>query len=841
MINSLVRGKKLWLFLSLLVANPYAYANEEVQDYYADSVAGYVEACLACHLADGVADSRGARLILSGSGTNQNQMNAQTITDFFAYSDVDAALILAKISGGASHGGAQVYAKGSAGYSAIDELLSLIAGESTDGGPDGANDFWRGLVLEPPERTLRRAAILFGGKLPKNSQYNYVKKSDANLRSTVLKFMKGDEFHSFLITGADDRLHTEAFNNGMTFEFGFEGDYPEANLWWELDRIATCQEIQNNDDPSDEFRELNTCSLANTLYKYGVVRAPVELIAYIVERNLSYKQVVTAKYSMVNQFTNNVYRSGAAFPKPKAGQALEPSQFLTYKKGSDRGQANYLGAFEGDCDPICRVKNFSGYINRPHAGVLTEPAWLARYPTTDTNRNRARARWTFYHFLGVDIEKSAPRTTDAVALSDNDNPTMKNPACTVCHERMDPVAGAYQNFGDFGRYRSKGGTDSLAEAYKYPEWFGGDPADTPYQEGDVWYRDMRKPGISGKTTTRKHGSLQWLGQEIVKDPRFARAAVAFWWPAIMGSDPLLAPEQSTDQDYQQKLNAYNAQQAEMDSLAQKFRSKGYRAKQLFADMVLSPWFRAEGFEGVNLQDRMQELATVGSGRLLTPEELDRKAFAIFGTRWNEQNSNPWDPDGWTQLSKGDEKIAYGGIDSFGVLDRARELTALMSNVAERQAVEFACRVTIYDFNREKLPDLREQCAKDPWWEDDWEKLECGLAAPDHRPVLFGNVSKTTEPGDANRAKIETQIVKLYDVVLGQKVTRAHPEVKELYRLLESRWKESNSQGWADNPCWLGSESADPWVWDQKHDPKFMVAAWSSVMRALMTHYWYLHD
>ena len=87
----------------------------------------------------------------------------------------------------------------------------------------------------------------------------------------------------------------------------------------------------------------------------------------------------------------------------------------------------------------------------PHAGILNTKVFLQRYPSTATNRNRARSRWTYYHFLGVDIEKSAPRTTDPVALADTDNPTLNNPACTVCHTIMDPVAGAFQNYGDEGR------------------------------------------------------------------------------------------------------------------------------------------------------------------------------------------------------------------------------------------------------------------------------------------------------------------------------------------------------------------------------------------------------
>ena len=105
----------------------------------------------------------------------------------------------------------------------------------------------------------------------------------------------------------------------------------------------------------------------------------------------------------------------------------------------------------------------------PHAGILNTTVFLLRYPTTPTNRNRARSRWTYYHFLGLDIEKSASRTTDPVALADTDNPTMKNPSCTVCHRVMDPVAGTFQNYGEKGEYRDQHkGLDSLDGFYKYP-------------------------------------------------------------------------------------------------------------------------------------------------------------------------------------------------------------------------------------------------------------------------------------------------------------------------------------------------------------------------------------
>ena len=108
----------------------------------------------------------------------------------------------------------------------------------------------------------------------------------------------------------------------------------------------------------------------------------------------------------------------------------------------------------------------------PHAGVLSTTSYLIRYPTTATNRNRARSRWTYYHFLGLDIEKSAPRTTDPVALADTNNPTMHNPACTVCHTALDPLAGTFQDYGNEGYYRDQwGGMDSLDGQYK--EGVGG--------------------------------------------------------------------------------------------------------------------------------------------------------------------------------------------------------------------------------------------------------------------------------------------------------------------------------------------------------------------------------
>ena len=329
--------------------------------------------------------------------------------------------------------------------------------------------------------------------------------------------------------------------------------------------------------------------------------------------------------------------------------------------------------------------------------------FLLRYPTTATNRNRARSRWTYYHFLGVDIEKSAARTTDPDALADTDNPTLKNPACGVCHQLMDPVAGSYQNYGEEGMYRDEwGGMDSLARLYKRPR----DGSESPYREGDTWYRDMRKPGFGTDLAPSADNSLQWLAKQIVADPRFAEATVKFWWPAIMRTEVTSPPEDQTDSDFAARLAAATAQQAEVKRLASDFRrgiegGKPFNGRDLLTEIVLSPWFRAESMAEAD-PVRKAALNLAGAERLLTPEELERKTEAITGYVWgrriaqNVEDGNASNLDA-PRAERSRYELMYGGIDSDGITVRAGDMTPLMAAVAQKHAIEVSCPIIQREF------------------------------------------------------------------------------------------------------------------------------------------------
>ena len=225
---------------------------------------------------------------------------------------------------------------------------------------------------------------------------------------------------------------------------------------------------------------------------------------------------------------------------------------------------------------------------------------------------------------------------------------------------------------------------------------------TPHHEGDTWYRDMRAPGFKGALAPHRDNSLQWLAQQIVADAGFARAAVKFWWPTIMGSEIAEPPADAAHADFKARLLAANAQGAEVERLANGFRSgfQGspytYNLKDLLVEIVLSKWFRADAVMDAN-PVRRSALHDAGAKRMLTPEELARKTDAITGVQWGRWASlAPWEPlteRRYNALTK-DYRLLYGSIDSDGVTKRARAITSVMAGVAKRHAAQVSCPVVM---------------------------------------------------------------------------------------------------------------------------------------------------
>ena len=108
---------------------------------------------------------------------------------------------------------------------------------------------------------------------------------------------------------------------------------------------------------------------------------------------------------MANPWAAKAFGASTTFSEPQDVYEFRPSQILGYYRFGD--------GFDGGYDPVVQAsfvcKSGSMITTYPHAGILNPTSFLRRYPTAATNRNRARARWTYYHFLGLDVEKSASR------------------------------------------------------------------------------------------------------------------------------------------------------------------------------------------------------------------------------------------------------------------------------------------------------------------------------------------------------------------------------------------------------------------------------------------------
>ena len=432
---------------------PRAQGGDSAEEVFEDHISEPIvqSRCINCHVPGGV--SGHTRLVLAPStAANHEALNLETFKSLLdaVADDGGAGYVLNKIQGVAHGGGVQVPA-GSSDFANMEWFLQLLAG----GGDTATASLTPGTLfdtvrLAPHWKTLRRAALIFAGRLPTDGEYAAVEGGDERaLRRTIRGLMAGPEFREFLLRGSNDRLLTDRKGTIIDENEGHFVDYTN--------------DVYDRKKASDSRKEWVEFWAWRDTVQFGIRRAPLELIAYVVENDLPYTEILTADYIMANPWSAKAYGAETRFDDPENVYEFRRSRIVEYYRKGDGYESEWddelAAAYVADPGPL--------RTTYPHAGILNTNAFLNRYPTTATNRNRARARWTYYHFLGLDIEKSASRTTDPVALADTNNPTLHNPNCTVCHTLMDPVAGAFQNYSDDGYYKHAWhGVDSLDDLYK---------------------------------------------------------------------------------------------------------------------------------------------------------------------------------------------------------------------------------------------------------------------------------------------------------------------------------------------------------------------------------------
>lgn len=720
--------------------------------------------CSGCHITGGSAG--GTPLVYVGSSVaGFQEANYNTLLNYIQNVPNGSSNILSRPQG-IGHGGGVTLAPGSAVLTDWQQFVSLLQNEVASSGTN-VQSIFAAVAKMDNAQTLRKAALLYAGRLPTEQEVASVSSgSEEDLAVAVRALMSEEGFESFLMEAANDRLLTEAFSTSV---FGIVDRfyYPNSYQYYQVP------------SPAGSDKRLTSEALA---------AEPMRLIANVVTNERPYTEVLTADYIMVNPYSAEVYGGNVTFDNPSDPDEWREGRITDYFRCTVCGQNNPNVSYNISTD-------------YPHAGLLNSPALLSRFPSTDTNRNRARARWAYYFFLGVDIEGLSDRTTDQSALADENNPTLNNENCTVCHNIMDPVAGAFQNYGDEGFYKDQpGGQHSLPGSYRFD-------SNSDYQIGDTWYSDMLAPGFGDELAPNSDNSMQWLADKFVNDPRFGYGTVYFWYPAVMGRGAYTLPENPEDLDYDSKLAAYSTEQQMIQDVAASFvagsaGNGAHNLKDLLVDLTLSDHFRANSVDAITaIQD--VELDRVGTGKLLTPEQLNRKLESTAGFSWD-----------YGSFSALDEVylLIYGGIDSFGITDRATDLTTLMSTVVTTMANEVSCPITSQEF---------------------------GLSQSQRK--LFPFVELNNLPTNSESA-IRNNIQHLHSTLLGEELAINDPEIDASYDLFAAVWNariaanKGASVVSASEIC-ITDNVANPVL----TDPNQTLRSWAAIVNYMIRDYKFIHE
>jgi hypothetical protein len=679
-------------------------------------------------------------------------------------------------------------------------------------------------LLSWPE-TLRKASLELTGKLPTDRQMQTTAEyGQAGLEASLAEIMRDEAFAQRIIELYNDHFLTDKYlGRENAIELLDEDNYPNLR-WFE-------RKYPGDDD-------------VGLLTNDSIAREPLELIAHVIRTERPFTEILTANYTMANGYSA---LSLIGLPDVPLGLGESPKSYQ---------EVQVPGV--------------------PHAGILTSPMFLNRFPTSDTNINRHRSRMAYWFFLDIDINQFGSRPVDAGA-DFGDNPTMTNPNCTVCHTTMDPVAGLFMNWNERGEYSGEG------------EWFGADY--------------ILPPGFNGEALPDgdRTRALQWFAERLAENPRFAQATVKTVFEGLTGqklldlraaANPMMMAETITgtsmkadgmggaggmgaggmggdlgmgaggmggdvgmgaggmggdlgmgaggmggdvgmgaggaggsgvpeipdiepdiDPTVPEALQrAYSLQQQILRTIQSRFIASNYNFKLLVLEIVLTPYFRAKNASAMTAEEEL-ELSTFGTARLLTPEHLTRKIEATTGVRWRER------PDRRDFLLD-QYRIFYGGIDSDLVTKRVTDPNGVMASLAQRMAYEVACSAVPYDFSK----------------------------SPNER-LLFPTVDANTGLSETSEQVRET-VRHLHSRLLGENVSEEELNAT-LGVLMEA--KSLGSQGLADGS--VSEELADQCRLNRdritgtqlpdnrriNRDPDYNIRAWMAAVSYLLADYRFLYE
>ena len=602
------------------------------------------------------------------------------------------------------------------------------------------------IKMHSPEMTLRQASLLLIGRLPTAEENAPVLASgEQGLDESLNLLFQSNEFYQALGKIYNDELDLTRNVN--------DGELVTRNLgmnWWGTDAAMR----------------------ANA---YAAIRnAGIELVKYVAKNDKPISEILTADYMMVNPFsarTFNVYDT-LGFTAPDNANNWKPVK-LTKRFVADAWQ-DFPAGSDGSFG---------------HSGLLTDIYWLENYPFTNTNLNRVRSNKVFKQFLDFDV-LSINAGTRIVSAEDGDNPTINNPNCNVCHRVVDPVASAFLQRGNVASYNP---AESLTRTTLWPVGFNGNLF--PIQ-------------ANGRATGTEN-PLQWLGKQLVQDPRFLEAQVNIVYRGLVGKDVLRISDNMPDTEYQ----AFEAQKAVFAKIIEQMKANNSNIKIAFRELIKSPYFRAEG---ISNSDNLDAHAQTGSVRLLPIDVLNNKSFALLGVYWTD-NANP---------DMGNQKFPryreLYGTPKTSETGSASSTSSTNAAIQQQFATDMSCRMVPREFY-EKNAQMR-------------------------RLLKFVEMNTTPfnadgSPNAVNAENIQFNIQHLYRHLLGVELPLDNAQIQATYQLWVNTWQKGNAEltagtATSPSPCQLTNKpvTREALATQERitNDPNYVLRSWMATLNFVLS-------
>jgi Protein of unknown function (DUF1588) len=688
--------------------------------------------CIGCHNQFGLARQVGVPLRLIFPGEADFAANNVAILSTYAPTRVEVSgqmlpLLLAKPTARVAHIGGEVLAPDSPEArlleSFIDKLVNPKACSETP--EDAAQVALAGLTLAGPRETYARAKFALTGEVAQPDELAELADDERMLDERLDALMRQPTFATRAQEMWNDWLLTDAYSSLVRGEDLLPQlrDYPQRSYFQPLctpERDFRCCDaateaccVNVEPDPAVCTEEANDRAID------AIAREPLALLAHIATHDLPLTELVTANYGMANPYSATMLG---------LSPAQRASLFDTDPANDvDEWKPIQLSATSGNS---LRLADGAGY---PHAGILSMPVVLVRYPSSTSNQQRTRgARLILERMLAIPVMKLSEFSTAKLPPdADLELATQEYAACTVCHAAIDPIAGHFRNFGSSGQYRTSS-RGRLAEHLPDPEFLGA-------------------------TLPSGADPLRWLGTQVAQHDRFVLGMLMPVLTDLIGAEILTPPNDLQSEDYGARYLAFRIQQLEVQRLRRELSGPAaLRLRPLVKAIVKGPFFRATGSAATDpvTKDALA-LAGVGLGALLTPEQLARKIESVTGITYR----SGMQATGRDLLrSFRDYRLMLGGTDWDATPQRYREPNAMAVRIAMRMGNELACAAVPQDFS---------------------------IVDPAARK-LFRGVELDTTPEAGGEAQIKLEIRRLHQLLLHEALNDGDPELEASYQL----WQQS---------------------------------------------------